>query len=58
MPAGGTADRMTDSRPPDAHDEHGHDVALGPPDWAAWGAGLLGVALGLAIWICLAVATG
>ncbi|MBF6605834.1 MAG: hypothetical protein IVW53_09670 [Chloroflexi bacterium] len=49
---------MIDPRPPAAHDDHGHDVALGPPDWAAWGAGLLGVALGLAVWICLAVATG
>ncbi len=50
---------MTDARQPAAHDEHGHDdLGLGPPDWAAWGAGFLGVALGLAIWICLAVATG
>jgi hypothetical protein len=29
---------------------HGHDeAALGPVDWPAWGAGLLGVALGLAV---------
>jgi hypothetical protein len=32
------------------HDDHGHDdSALGPVDWPAWGAGLLGVALGLAV---------
>ncbi|MEO8228280.1 MAG: hypothetical protein ABI628_00810 [Chloroflexota bacterium] len=32
------------------HDDHGHeDAALGPVDWAAWGAGLLGVALGFAV---------
>jgi hypothetical protein len=32
------------------HDESGHDeAALGPVDWPAWGAGVLGVALGLAV---------
>jgi hypothetical protein len=31
-------------------DHHGHDQSvLGPIDWAAWGAGLVGVALGLAV---------
>ncbi len=40
------------------HDEHGgHDVALGPIDWAAWGAGILGVGAGLAVAVCLFVAT-
>ncbi len=37
---------------------HGHDeVALGPVDMAAWGAGLLGVALGLVMVLCFILAT-
>jgi len=40
------------------HDEHGeHATALGPVDWFAWGAGLLGIGAGLAVAICLYVAT-
>jgi hypothetical protein len=32
------------------HDDHGHtDDALGPIDWPAYGAGLLGVAIGMVI---------
>ncbi|MEA2537233.1 MAG: hypothetical protein QOF11_1467 [Chloroflexota bacterium] len=32
------------------HDDHGHDeVELGPVDWPAWGAGVLGVGLGLTV---------
>lgn len=34
------------------HDPHGHGEALGPFDWRAWGAGLLGVAAGLAVAAC------
>ncbi len=30
---------------------------LGPIDWAAWGAGLLGIAAGLAVAICLFIST-
>jgi hypothetical protein len=30
---------------------------LGPIDWAAWGAGLLGIAAGLAVAICLLIST-
>jgi len=48
----------------DGHEEHGghdehadHGVALGPIDWAAWGAGILGAAAGLAVAVCLYVAT-
>ena len=40
------------------HDEHGeHGTALGPVDWFAWGAGLLGVGAGLVIAGCLYIAT-
>jgi hypothetical protein len=40
------------------HDEHGeHEPALGPIDWAAWGAGLLGVGAGLAVAVCLLFST-
>jgi hypothetical protein len=40
------------------HDEHGeHGTALGPVDWLAWGAGLLGVGAGLAVAVCLYLAT-
>ncbi len=38
---------------------HGHlDEALGPVDIVAWGAGVLGVAIGLATALCFALATG
>jgi len=40
---------------PDEHDEHGSK--LGSIDWAAWGAGALGVGAGLAVAACLYVAT-
>jgi hypothetical protein len=34
----------------DAHgDDHGHGDALGPIDWRAWGAAVLGVASGLLV---------
>jgi hypothetical protein len=40
------------------HDEHGeHGTPLGPVDWLAWGAGLLGVGAGLVVAVCLYVAT-
>ncbi len=43
----------------DVHAEHGHDeMALGPTDIAAWGAGILGVALGLVTAFCFALSTG
>jgi hypothetical protein len=46
----------------DAHaegnDDHGHDAsALGPIDPAAWGAGILGVAISVVMAICFAMAT-
>jgi hypothetical protein len=40
------------------HDEHGeHAAALGPVDWFAWGAGILGVAAGLVVAFCLYLTT-
>lgn len=40
------------------HDDHGHDVAtLGPIDAAAWGAGILGVAIAVVMAIFFAMAT-
>ncbi|MFZ5854797.1 MAG: hypothetical protein ACOYXS_09920 [Chloroflexota bacterium] len=42
-----------------AHDEHAHDeMALGPVDIAAWGAGILGLALGLVTAFSFALSTG
>jgi hypothetical protein len=48
---------------PDHGDDHGHDdhahaeTALGPIDVAAWGAGVAGIAIALAIAACFALAT-
>lgn len=40
------------------HDDHAHaDETLGPIDAAAWGAGIAGVLIGLAIALCFALAT-
>jgi hypothetical protein len=40
------------------HDDHGHaEDALGPIDLAAWGAGAVGVVLGLAMTACFILAT-
>jgi hypothetical protein len=40
------------------HDDHAHEEeALGPIDTAAWGAGLLGVVIGLVVVFCFALAT-
>jgi hypothetical protein len=40
------------------HDEHGeHAPALGPIDWFAWGAGILGVGAGLVVAFCLYLST-
>jgi hypothetical protein len=42
----------------EGHDEHdGHGTELGPIDWAAWLAGLVGVGAGLVVAACLYVAT-
>jgi hypothetical protein len=45
----------------DGHDaaEHGHDdMGLGPVDLRMWGAGLVGVAIGLVGALCFALSTG
>ena len=40
------------------HDDHAHaDEPLGPIDVAAWGAGILGVAIAIVIAACLSIAT-
>ncbi len=40
------------------HDDHGHtEGPLGPIDVAAWGAGLLGLMIGVAIAACFVLAT-
>jgi hypothetical protein len=41
------------------HDDHAHEAeeSLGPIDGAAWGAGLLGVVIGLAVAFCFVLAT-
>jgi hypothetical protein len=48
-----------DSDLPGSHDDHAHEVVmpLGPIDWIAWGAGILGVALGLVVVVGFALAT-
>ena len=52
---------MTDYQHQDAaqaHDDHAHDEeALGPVDVTAWGAGIAGVLLGLAVAVAFALAT-
>ena len=40
-----------------AHGDRAHGEALGPIDWYAWGAGLLGIGAGLAVAICLYLST-
>lgn len=40
------------------HDDHAHaEEALGPIDWLAWGAGALGIVIGVAIALCFVLAT-
>ena len=40
------------------HDDHAHaEEALGPVDRAAWGAGILGVVIGIVIAFCFVLAT-
>jgi hypothetical protein len=55
---GAVAHHLPDDHGDDhGHDDHAHDEeALGPIDVAAWGAGLVGVAISLVIAACLAIA--
>ena len=47
-----------DAAPADAvHWGPAQGTPLGPIDWAAWGAGVLGIAAGLAVAICLFIST-
>ena len=53
--AGSVAHHATD----DHGDDHGHDdEPLGPIDTVAWGAGVLGMVLGIAVAIAFVLATG
>ena len=36
---------------------HAHGAPLGPIDWYAWGAGLLGIAAGLVVAACFYIST-
>ena len=54
-PHGSSADHGADH----GHDDHAHpSEALGPIDAAGWGAGVLGVLLGLAVVVAIAIASG
>jgi hypothetical protein len=59
----GHADAVAHHATDDHDDEHGHDdhahaeEALGPIDVPAWGAGVIGVLLGLAVVAAFALAT-
>ncbi len=55
---GAVAHHQTDDHGDEhGHDDHGHvEAPLGPIDVAAWGAGALGVALGVLVAICFAIA--
>ena len=57
--AGAVAHHLTEDHGDDhGHDDHGHvEEPLGPIDVAAWGAGVLGVAIGLAVALCFVLAT-
>jgi hypothetical protein len=57
--AGAVAHHPTDDHGDDhGHDDRGHvEEPLGPIDVAAWGAGVLGIAIGLAVAFCFVLAT-
>ena len=57
---GAVAHHLTDDHGGDhGHDDHAHgEERLGPIDVAAWGAGVLGIALGAVVAFCFAMATG
>jgi hypothetical protein len=58
--AGAVAHHQTDDHGDDhGHDDHAHDEEpLGPIDVAAWGAGGLGILLGVVVAFCFGLATG
>ena len=57
--AGAVDHHSTDDHGDDhGHDDHAHaEEALGPIDLAAWGAGVLGVLIGVAIAVCFVLST-
>jgi len=57
---GAVAHHTTDDHGDDGgHDDHAHrEEPLGPIDVQAWGAGVAGVLLGLAVAVAFALATG
>jgi hypothetical protein len=58
---GAVAHHATDDHGEDhGHDDHAHggDDFLGPIDVVAWGAGVFGIVLGLAVGLAFALATG
>ena len=58
--AGAVDHHQTDDHGDDAeHDDHAHtEEPLGPIDVPAWGAGIAGVLLGLAVALAFVLATG
>jgi hypothetical protein len=57
--AGAVEHHLADDHGDDhGHDDHAHgEEPLGPIDVAAWGAGVLGIALGIVVAVCFALAT-
>jgi hypothetical protein len=59
----GHADAVAHHRIDDHGDDHGHDdhahdeEPLGPIDIVAWGAGALGIGIGIVVALCFALAT-
>ena len=52
--AGGGGTRVSATHADEDHADQGHadEDLLGPVDYTAWGAGALGVAIGLVMWLC------
>jgi hypothetical protein len=50
-------DAHADAHADDAHAHATDEDILGPIDFAAWGAGIAGVAIGLVMWLCFVMAT-
>ena len=57
--AGGGGTRVSATHADEDHADQGHadEDLLGPVDYTAWGAGALGVAIGLVMWLCFVLAT-
>jgi len=57
--AGGGGTRVSATHADEDHADQGHadEDLLGPVDYTAWGAGALGVAIGLVMWLCFVLAS-